>query len=270
MFTLGFIGVGHMGAALMEGLLGGNVLAPTSICAYDPDETVQSSLAVRGVTAVADEAAVVASSKIVILAVRPSDVKSVMEKIKDSVTFNNVIVSLAAGVTVSAAKKYLGKECKLVRAIPNVACQYGKGVTAMAYEMPITYQELQTVKDLFESVGLLRVVEEKKLNDYIAASGSAAAYFYYMVKSVAEGAVAQGIDSETAQLIAESVFAGAAKTLESSKKSADELLASVATPKGTTAEAINVMEKSGFSQIVADAMLACTKRANDMDIINLP
>ena len=136
--------------------------------------------------------------------------------------------------------------------------------------MPITYQELQAVKDLFESLGLLRVVDEKQLNDYIAAAGSASAYFYYMVKAIAEGAVAQGIDAETAEMIASRVLIGAAKTLETSKKTPDELLEAIATPKGTTAEALNVMEKSGFSQIMADAMLACTKRANDMDIINLP
>lgn len=270
MYTLGFIGAGHMGSALMEGLLSGNALAPASICAYDPDETVRTSLAVKGVTVLSSESEVVSASKIVILAVRPGDVKIVMEKIRDAVTFNNVIVSLAAGVTISAAKKYLGKECKLIRAIPNVACEFGKGIAAMAYEMPLTYQELEAVKSLFEAVGILRVVEEKSLNDYIAAAGSAAAYFYYMVKSIAEGAIAQGIDAETAELIASRVLIGAAKTMETSKKSADELLAAVATPKGTTAEAINVMEKSGFSQIMADAMLACTKRANDMDIINLP
>jgi len=270
MFTLGFIGAGHMGSALIDGILSGEVLSPASICAYDPDETIRASLAVKGITVVEDEASVVSSSKIVILAVRPSDVKAVMEKVRDAVTFNNVIVSVAAGVTISAAKKYLGKECKLVRAIPNVACRFGNGVTALAYEMPITYQELQAVKDLFESLGLLRVVDEKQLNDYIAAAGSASAYFYYMVKAIAEGAVAQGIDAETAEMIASRVLIGAAKTLETSKKTPDELLEAIATPKGTTAEALNVMEKSGFSQIMADAMLACTKRANDMDIINLP
>ena len=270
MYTLGFIGCGHLGSALIEGILSREVLAPASICAYDPEESVCTSLAVKGISVLKSESDVVASSKIVIIAVRPSDVRTVMETIRDSVTFNNVLVSVAAGVTMSSIKKFLGKECKLVRAIPNVACEYGKGVTAISYEMPITYQELETVKDLFESVGILRVVEEKSLNDYIAASGSASAYFYYMVKAIADGAVAQGIDSETAATIAARVLIGAAKTLETSKKSVDELLASVATPKGTTAEALNVMEKSGFSQIMADAMLACTKRANDMDVINLP
>lgn len=270
MYTMGFIGVGHMGGALMEGLLNGNVLAPASVCAFDSDETVRASLAAKGVAVLENEAAVVASSKFVVVAVRPSDVRTVMESIRDAVTVNNVIISLAAGVTISAIKKFLGKGCKLVRAIPNVACRFGTGVTAISYEMPITYQELQSVKDLFESVGVLRVVEEKQLNDYIAAAGSAAGYIYYMVKAIAEGAVAQGIDPETAEIIASRVLIGAAKTMETSKMTADELLASIATPKGTTAEAIAVMEKCGFSQIMADAMLACTKRANDMDLINRP
>lgn len=270
MYTLGFIGAGHMGSALIEGFLSKEVLAPASICAYDPDEETRTSLAVKGVTVLESEAEVVAASKIVIVAVRPSDVRVVMEKIRDTVSFNNVIVSIAAGVTFSSIKKFLGKECKLVRAIPNVACEFGKGVVALAYEMPITYQELQMVKDLFESVGLLRVVEEKQLNDYIAAAGSSSAYFYAMVKAVEEGAVAQGIDRETAEIVAVRALIGAARAMEISKKSADELLTAVATPKGTTAEALNVMEKTGFSQIMADAMLACTKRANDMDIINCP
>ncbi|MBQ2272213.1 MAG: pyrroline-5-carboxylate reductase [Clostridia bacterium] len=270
MYTLGFIGAGHLGSALLEGFLTGNVLPAASVCAYDPEESARTSLALKGVTVLDSEADVVSSSKIVVVAVRPSDVRIVMEKIRDVISFNNVLVSVAAGVTMSAIKKHLGKECKLVRAIPNVACEYGKGVTAMAYEMPITYQELQLVKDLFESLGILRVVEERRLNDYIAAASSSSAYFYYMVKSIAEAAVAQGIDPETASQVAASAMIGAAKTLETSKKSADELIASVATPKGTTVEAINIMEKSGFSQIMADAMLACTKRANDMDLINEP
>lgn len=270
MYTLGFIGVGHMGSALMEGLLSANVLAPASVCAYDPDETVRASLSAKGIAVMENEAAVVSSSKFVVIAVRPSAVRGVLESVRDAVSVNNVIISLAAGVTVSAMKKFMGKNCKLVRAIPNVACRFGNGVTAVAYEMPITYQELQQVKDLFESVGVVRVVEEKQLNDYIAAAGSSAGYIYYMVKAIAEGAIAQGIDPETAQLIASCVLTGAAKTMESTKKTADELLASIATPKGTTAEAIAVMEKSGFTQIMANAMLACTKRANDMDLINRP
>lgn len=270
MFTLGFIGAGHLGSALIEGFLTKEVLSPASICAYDPSEEVRASLAAKGITVLENEVSVASSSKFIIVAVRPSDVRGVMETIRDAVTFNNVIISVAAGVTISAIKKFLGKECKLVRAIPNVACSFGNGVTAVAYAMPITYQELQIVKGLFESIGILRVVEEKQLNDYIAAAGSSAAYIYYMVKAIEEGAVAQGIDAETAQIVATRVLIGAAKMMETSKKSADELLASIATPKGTTAEALNVMEKSGFSQIMADAMLACTKRAKDMDIINLP
>lgn len=268
MYTLGFIGVGHLGSALLDGFLSTGVLSPASVCAYDPDEMVRASLTVSGVTSLSDECEVVSSSKIVIVAVRPGDVRSVMEKIKDTVTFNNVLVSVAAGVPVSAIKRYLGKECKLVRAIPNVACRYGQGVTAMAYAMPITYGELQSVKDLFEAVGLLRVVEERRLNDYIAAASSSAAYFYAMVKAVADGAVAQGLDAETASAVAIRSIVGAAKNLETSRKSVDEMIASVATPRGTTEAALDVMEKNSFAQLIADAMLACTKRANELDVIN--
>lgn len=269
MYTLGFIGCGHLGSALLEGFLSKQVFEPASLCAYDTDGETCAKVAVSGVSVLASAADVVSNSKIVIVAVRPSDLRGVMESIKDAVTFNNVIVSVAAGVTITAIKRYLGKECKLVRAIPNVACRFGTGVTAIAYDMPITYQELELVKELFESLGVMRVVEEKRLNDYIAAAGSSAAYVYYMVNTIAQGAVAQGIDEETAKLIASQVLIGAAKTMEASKQSADELLAAIATPKGTTAEALNVMEKSGFSQIMADAMLACTKRANEMDVIHL-
>lgn len=267
MFTLGFIGVGHIASSLIEGFLDSGAVAAGAICAYDPRAEVGAKLASMGIRSLSDECAVVSESKIVIIAVRPSEVPAVMEKIKDRLTFNNVLVSLAAGVPMATIKRYLGKECKLIRAIPNVAARFCSGVTALSYEMPITYQELQAVKDLFDCVGILRVVDEEKLNDYIAAASSSPAYFYYLTKALADGAAAQGIDSETAELIAAQTLIGAAKILENSRKSAGDLLSEVATPKGTTAEALNVLEKSGLPQTVADAMLACTKRANDMDSV---
>jgi pyrroline-5-carboxylate reductase len=244
------------------------VFEAKDICVYDVNEQVRATLSANGYAVAANEGEVVASSKIVILAVRPSDVRPVLEQIRDSVTFNNVLVSLAAGVPMSVIKKTLGKECKLIRVIPNVAARYGKGVTAMAYEMPLTYQELQSVKDLFEAVGILRIVEEDRLNDFIAATSSSAAYFYLMVRAIAEGAAAQGIDPDTAAMVAAQAFIGASAVMEHSDKTAEELLSEVATPRGTTAEALNLMEQNGFSQIMADAMLACTKRANTMDAEN--
>ena len=265
MYTLGFIGAGHIATALMDGLLAGGAVRAGSICAYDTNSAVRTALAEKGVQVVSDEAAVVKNAKFVILAVRPGNVRPVLEKIRDAMTYDNVLVSLAAGVPTAAIKKFLGKECKLIRAIPNLASAKGLGVTALCYAMPITYQELQTVRDLLESVGIVRVVEEEKLNDYIAVSGSATAYYYYLTKAIADGAVAQGLDRDTATQVASQVMVGAAALLLDSGFTPEELLSQVATPKGTTAEAIEVMEKSGFPQIVADAMLACTKRAASMD-----
>lgn len=265
MYTLGFVGAGHMGSALLDGLLKKNAVRASEILAYDPDPQVVSKLKVRGISVAEDEAQVVSGSRTVFLCARPCDMPALMAKLHDAVTPRNVLISIAAGMPIAALKKALGKECKLIRAIPSIPVAWGEGFTAMAYAMPITYPELQSAKDLFSCVGDLRVVEESKLNDYIAAASSSSAYLYYMIKAIADGAVAQGIDADTAMLVAEKTLAGAAATLKNSGKTIPELLEEVATPNGTTAAALAALEKGGFAQTVSDAMLACTKRAAVMD-----
>ncbi len=265
MYSLGFIGAGNMAGAILSGVVSHGAYRRSDILIYDIDAEKCEKYRQLGFGVAQSENEVIRGSGIVFLAVRPTDLLSVLRKIRDDVTFRNVLVSIIAGVSISFIKKNLGKECKCIRVMPNSPILMGSGTAAIAYEMPITYQELQTVKGMFETVGTAEILPENRMNEVISLNSSSPVYIYMLVKAMIDGAVAQGIDSAVARRMAIDTLFGTAKMLRATDASMEELIAKVATPNGTTVKAVEILEKSGFDQVVCDAMLACTKRANGLE-----
>ena len=264
-YKIGFIGAGNMAQALMTAIVNEGVADNSQIYLYDIDNLKRDKLRAEGYSIVKSEVEVVKSADIVFLTVRPSDLKKVLERIAPAVTLNNVLVSVAAGISISFIKKTVGKECKVVRAMPNTPARYGKGATAISYAMPITYGELNAVKDIFSAAGLVEVLPEEKMNEVISVNGSGPAYIYMLIKAMVNGAVAQGIDVEIAKRLVLETVIGATETVSRSTDDLETLIKKVCSPNGTTERAVEFLEKKYFEQIVGDAMLACTKRAAQME-----
>ncbi len=265
MKKIGFIGTGNIAKAILNGILTSGAYRRGDICAYDIDEAKKAAFTDGGLTVCADEADVVNNAKYIFVCVRPCDINTVLENIKGQVTSANVIITVAAGISIAYYKRALGRECKVVRLMPNTPLTVGKGAVAMAYEMPITYAELTEVKSMLEASGVVEILDEARMNEVISVSSSSPAYFYMLMRAMINSAVAQGIDEQTARRLVESVAEGSIELVKRSDKSLDDMIAEVCTPNGTTAKAVEMLEKHGFEQAVGDAMLACTKRAYGLE-----
>lgn len=261
MSSIGFIGAGNIASAIIAGILSTGTCRADDIAVCEVDPEKNERFAAQGMRIAADECDLVTNSKYVFLTVKPNDLVSVLRKIGPSVTSDNVLISVVAGISIDFIKRAVGHECKVVRVMPNTPILHGCGATALAYEMPITYRELNYVKDIFESAGIVEILPEDRMNEIISVSGSSPAYVFMLADAMIKSAVAQGIDEEIARHMVAQTIVGSAKILANTEEPIETLISRVASPNGTTIKAIEHFEKRGLEQIVGDAMLQCTKRA---------
>ena len=261
-FKIGFIGAGHMAKALIFGLVGSGAYDKRDMLIYDTDAVKLENYKQAGFKVASSELEVVTNATFVFLAVRPADLVSVLRKISPVVTVGNVLVSVAAGVSISFIKKFTRPECKVVRIMPNTASQLCLGATALSYEMPVPYSELTAVREMLENIGVVEILPEERMNEVISLNSSSPVYVYMLARAMIDGAKNQGIDEDTARRLAVQTILGAAHMLDSSNEDISKMISDVCTPNGTTIKAVDYLEKRGFEQALADAMLTCTKRAN--------
>ncbi len=262
-YSVGFIGVGNMAQALLASLNG--KIDKNAIFLYDIDTLKRDKMRNEGFTFVKSEADVVRFADIVFLTVKPNNLKKVLERIAPAVTMKNVLVSVAAGISINYIKSIIGKECKVVRAMPNTPISLGKGATAISYSMPITYNEFNTIREIFSSAGLVEILPEEKMNEVVSVNGSGPAYIYMLYKAMVDGAIAQGIDKNAAERLVLDTIKGSVEMIESSDDDIETLIKKVCRPRGTTERAVEFLEKKNFAQAVGDAMLACTKRTAELE-----
>lgn len=259
--TIGFIGAGHMASALIYGIVSSGEYRKRDIYIYDINDEVRQNYINDGFNVVGSEAELVLASNIVFLCVRQPALPGVLNAVRGVVTSKNVIVSVVAGISIGFIKAVLGQECKVIRSMPNMPAFICKGATAISYDMPITYAELNRVKDLFETIGIVEILPEEQMNEVISVSSSSPAYVYMLMRAMIEGAVQQGMDRETAERMVFETVSGSVDYVKASGKSLDDIIAAICSPNGTTIRAVDYLEKKGFEQAVKDAMLVCTKRA---------
>jgi len=260
-YKIGFIGAGHIASAMINGLVNSGNYLPKDICIYDPDGEKTVKFQAQGFRILSDELAVVNGATYVFLAVRPNILTSVLKKIIPALTIKNVLISVAAGISISYIKRMTRIETKVIRVMPNTPVSIGVGATALAYDMPVTYRELSEVRDMFETVGTVEILPEERMNEVISLNSSSPVYVYMLIHAMIEGAKNQGIDGEIARRMAVQTVLGAAKMIESSDEDISNMIKNICTPNGTTIKAVEYLEKRGFEQAIGDAMLSCTKRA---------
>lgn len=263
-FKLGFIGAGNMAGAIISSVIRSKLYSAEDISICEKNEIKREEYYKRGFVVASDEAELVKRSNFVFLAVKPADLRNVLEKIAPYVTINNVIVSIVAGASIEFIKSIIGIDSKVVRVMPNMPLTVGKGATAVAYEMPITYKEFTSVKKIFEMSGIVETMEDSQINEITSVSGSGPAYVYALILAMINGAVAQGINRDVATQMVLQTVSGSVAALEKTGEDTEFALKKICSPNGTTLKALEILEKRGFNETVADAMLACTKRAAEM------
>eukprot|EP00669_Euglena_mutabilis_P012501 TRINITY_DN7135_c0_g1_i1.p2 TRINITY_DN7135_c0_g1~~TRINITY_DN7135_c0_g1_i1.p2 ORF type:complete len:283 (+),score=127.02 TRINITY_DN7135_c0_g1_i1:23-850(+) len=264
--TVGFLGCGQMGEALAKGMIAnGFVSGGQEIFAFDPWpaqlERLKEELKINICTGNKD---VAAKSDIVILAVKPNVVGTVLAELEGTLSKSHLLVSICAGVTLatlSEAAKAATSGVRVVRVMPNTPCMVGLSASAFAPGANTTPEDGRTVKGLFDSVGLSFEVDEKLLDAVTGLSGSGPAYVYMFIEALADGGVRAGLPRNIAQTLAAQTVKGAAEMVLSTGKHPGLLKDAVCSPGGTTIEGVAALEDGGLRAACINAVCNAASRS---------
>jgi pyrroline-5-carboxylate reductase len=281
MARIAIIGGGNMGEALLSGLLrAGRQVKDVVVAERLPDRAkyLADTYAVL-VTSLADA---VENATFIIVAVKPTDVESVVGEIAqvtaeaDDNAPEQVFITVAAGVAISYLESKLPAGTPVMRVMPNAPALVGAGISALAKGRFATPEQAKEVAALFDSVGGVLTVPEAQLDAVTAVSGSGPAYFFLMVEALVDAAVAVGLTRPVAtELVAQTMAGSAAMLLEQMQLDRDaapetstaaRLRATVTSPGGTTAAALRELERGGLRAAVDDAVQAAKKRSEQLRI----
>ena len=254
-----------MGRALLAGALAKGVLRPEQVSLCETDfkkaETLQKELHL-GFTGSA--VACVERSELILLAVKPSQVRDLLLEIQPSLTSAHVVVSVAAGQSLAALRAASGPRPALVRVMPNTPALVGEGASALCFDESVPPESRQQVRSLFEAVGTSVEVAEKDLDAVTGLSGSGPAYVFLLIEALADGGVRAGLSREIALRLAVQTVKGAASLASVTGTHPAELKDQVASPGGTTIAGIEALEAHGFRNAAIQAVLAAARRSAEL------
>jgi len=257
---IGFIGGGNMAEALIRGLV---KEGKRDIIVSEPiDERRRYLENCYGVKTTPSNQEVVNLSDIIVIAVKPQNIKEVLEEIKDSVTEKHTVVSIAAGIPISLIQKYL-KTDRLIRAMPNIAATVGEAITVLALCECLEMKIVAPVRDIFMSVGKVLTLPEHFMNFVTAISGSGPGFLCYIIEEFINVATEFGFTEDIAKELIIQTFIGTAKLLDSGLPP-DKIRYKVTSPGGTTAAGLKVLSDGTLEKILKETLLAASNRAKEL------
>lgn len=259
---IGFIGAGRMAQALAEGFLKKGVVTPDSLMASDVSAAARERFrAATGAAVTANNLEVVQRQEVIFLAVKPQSMTDLLKELAGRVSSNQLIVSIAAGVSLAKMESSLGNSCRVVRVMPNTPCLVGQGAAAYALGSYATEDDGRLVGDLLSAVGAAVRVEERLMDAVTALSGSGPAFAYVMIEAMADAGVRHGLPRDTACLLAAQTLKGAAEMVLVTGSPPSLLKEQVTSPGGTTIAGLVAMESAGFRGAVFAAVQAAAERS---------
>ncbi|MFF0489620.1 pyrroline-5-carboxylate reductase [Nocardia sp. NPDC003482] len=264
MTRIAVIGGGRIGEALIAGLLESGQ-AVKDLVVVETMAARAEFLAERFGIRVTDSIAEAATgADLLVVSVKPHDVDAVLTELgkadPDS-DRDQVLMSMAAGVSTTRLEAKLPAGFPVVRVMPNTPMLVGQGMSAIAPGRYARKDELKLVTEVLESVGKVVTVAEAQLDAITAVSGSGPAYFFLVVEAMVEAGVGLGLSRDVARQLVVQTMLGSAALLEESEQDAAELRAAVTSPAGTTAAAVRELERAGVRSAFIEALHAAQRRA---------
>lgn len=262
--TIGFIGAGTMGQALIAGLRAKG-MSGRSILAVDPSTVRRAQVRRLGARATANSCAVACAGDVIVLAVKPQQMASVVSELAPCISRQQLVVSIAAGITMPWLQARL-RGIPLVRVMPNLPATVGQGFSAFTLGRYATARHRAIAEALFGAVGEAVELPERLLDAVTAVSGSGPAYVFYLAHVWEAAAVGLGLPRVIAHRAVERTLIGSAALLASGEMSPEEWIARVASKNGTTEAALRVLARRGVSRHVAEALRAAARRSRTLSL----
>lgn len=259
------MGFGNMGKTYASSFISSRFIKPEDIhvLVRNPvSVTNEIGIPENNFTSVATEK--ISEFDIVILAVKPQDFSALAANVKAFLSENQILFSVMAGVTIATIEKQL--ECpKIVRSMPNIPTQIGKGMTVFSASSSVDRKELFIIQNLINTTGKSIYVENEKLIDAATAiSGSGPAYVFFFMNAMIKAAEDLGFSQSEAELLVNQTFMGSVDLQNSSSLSNEEWIKKVASKGGTTEQALNVFDKNSVKNAIVEAVKAANNRALEL------
>ncbi len=259
---LGIIGLGNMGSALLRGIIKSNVLDKTKVIICDINKTLQQERVKEfGVDEAENVKSLTQVSKYILIAVKPQVIDGVLGEIALSIKDQQIVISIAAGISISHLQQIIPNSIGIVRVMPNTPALIGAGASAICYNDKIKAPDLEFVRNLFEAVGLTVELDEKYMDIVTGLSGSGPAYFFIILEALVDGAVKMGLPRDIALKLATQTALGSARMVLETGKHPAQLKDMVTSPGGTTITALHELEKGHLRATIMSAVEAATLKA---------
>lgn len=264
---IAFIGGGNMAASLIGGLRAQGLPA-SAICASDPGADRRTELHdAHGIDTFADNAQAVAGADVAVLAVKPQVMQTVCRDLAPHLQANQLIVSIAAGITCASLQQWLGADTPraIVRCMPNTPALLRQGVSGLFANAAVSDEQKRQAEQLLSAVGLALWLDREELIDAVTAvSGSGPAYFFLLIEAMTAAGEQLGLPRDTAAELTLHTALGAARMACESDVEAAELRRRVTSPNGTTEAAIKAFQAGGLEALVQQAMDAAARRSAEL------
>jgi len=260
--NISFIGGGNMAQALIGGLLSRG-LPPTRITVSDPVEQVRTLLAEKDVHVTDDNIAAIRDADIVLFAVKPQVLASVLKPLK-GLFEGKLVMSIVAGAEIATIANLLETD-RIVRVMPNTPALVQTGAHGLYATDVVNAQDRELASQVLAATGLtIWVNSEAQIDAVTAVSGSGPAYFFYMMESMIRAGKNLGLDEKVATALTLQTALGAAQMAITSANSPAELRKNVTSPNGTTQAALEVFDRAQISQNIQAALAAAQKRSQEL------
>ncbi|HSW36338.1 MAG TPA: pyrroline-5-carboxylate reductase [Candidatus Limnocylindrales bacterium] len=262
---IGLLGCGAMGSALAKGMIKRGGVDPALLWIYDINKERQLALANELDASNAETLAdLIPHCRHVFIAVKPQDIEGLLYSIKKFVGPDQLLTSIAAGITIGFIESCLPSGTKVIRLMPNTPCLIGEGAIAISIGDFVAHEEREQVEELLKPLGMTIRIPEKLMDAVTGLSGTGPAYVYLFIETLIDAGVSVGIRRDVASKLVIQTLIGSARMLEENSQHPAELRNIVTSPAGTTSAAMLVLEEFGFRSCLIKAVIEAAKRSEEL------
>jgi len=259
------IGGGKMGSIIAQALIERKLCEKKNLAVTDIDAARRNLLASQtGIDVSDDNKNTVKDAEIIILAIKPQNMRETLAEISPYIDHNKVVISVAAGITTALMESLLPAGARVLRVMPNTPALVGEGATAIAKGKRATNADLKLTRAIFDAVGLSVEVEEIFMDAVTGLSGSGPAYFFLIIEALTDAGEKAGLPRDLAAKLSVQTMLGAARLCLQGNREPAELREMVTSPGGTTAAGLKALNEGNIREVIIAAVEAATARAAEL------
>ncbi|MEI5906623.1 pyrroline-5-carboxylate reductase [Bacillus spongiae] len=264
--TVLFLGAGSMAEAMISGIIQTNELPKQNIMVSNrSNQDRLNELEMRyGITSLSSKEIDYSKVDVVVLAMKPKDIATVVQSIKDKLASHTLVLSVLAGVKTSFFEEHLQSGQPVIRVMPNTSSMLQESATAISAGENATAQHTSIARALLSAIGEVYEIQESKMDIFTGIAGSGPAYFYYLMEHIEKTGKEAGLEADLAREIGAQTILGAAKMILEREETPTQLRKNVTSPNGTTAAGLDALKQHGGGEAIAQAVKGATERSKEL------